>query len=83
VTFYLGAVGEFATWEEWNDDEPYKTADSELVKQIEALLIFAHKPAHNTKNKQDARIAEGIRIFNSGDYGQLLPEISYTYWLGQ
>ena len=83
ATVRLGSVGKFTTWEKWNEVEHHQKSDNGLVKKIEALLIYAHKPAYNTKNKQSIDIAEGIRIFNTGNHGQLLPEISYLYHWGQ
>jgi hypothetical protein len=83
VTVRLGSLDKFTTWEDWErNDDAYDKAPTELVKKIEALLIYAHKPAYNTHSKKSIDIAEGIRIFNTGNYGQLLPEVSYTYYWG-
>jgi len=75
----LGSVDKFSTWEEWDEDGDYDKADAKLVEQIEALLIYSHAPAYNERNIGQIPRAEGIRIFNSGHLGHLLPEVSYKY----
>lgn len=82
VEFRIGSLGEFVSWEYWDSESDYPKADDDIVKQVEALLIFAQQTAYNTKNKEDAEIAKGLRIFNSGKSGKLLPEVSYKYFLG-
>jgi hypothetical protein len=83
VAVRLASVGEFTTWKQWNRLEHYDRADPELVRKIEALLIYVHKPAHNTQHKASVDLAKGIRIFNSGHFGKLLPELSYKYYWGK
>jgi hypothetical protein len=78
----LGSLGRFTTWDKWNKIENYKKADMKIVHKIESLLIFAHQPAYNQVNKENANKAKGIRIFNSGKFGQLFPEVSYKCFLG-
>ena len=82
VTIRFGSLGEFTTWRDWDTDESYVKPDSNAVERIEALLIYAHYPVYNERNKSQAEKARGIRIFNSGRLGQLFPEISYRYFLG-
>ncbi len=83
MTFRLGSLGEFTSWEEWNKPGDYRKKERDIVQQVEALLIYAHQPAYDSSNKSSAKdISEGIRIFNSGHFGQLLPELSYRYYFG-
>jgi len=82
MTVRYGSVGEFTSWKDWEDEESGERAAPEVVKNIESLLIYANQPAYNSQNKADAKKAKNIRIFNSGKSGQLLPEVSYTYYLG-
>jgi hypothetical protein len=49
---------------------------------VEALLIAAHQPAYNSQNKAKVEKAAGMRVFNTGRSGSLLPEVSYRYWSG-
>jgi hypothetical protein len=48
---------------------------------IEKLMIYANQPAYNTSNKNDAKDSKEIRIFNTGHFGSLMPEISSWYFL--
>ena len=68
-------------WKEWKEPGDYAKASDNLVKKIEALLIYANQPTYNSMNKSDAANSKGLRIFNTGKAGQLLPEISYMYHL--
>lgn len=81
VSIRIGSLGQFTSWKDWSEGD-YKEAEKSLVGQIEALLIYAHQPVYNKANKEQAKKAKGIRIFNSGFLGQLFPEISYRYFLG-
>jgi len=81
VRVRIGSLGEFTTWKDWREGD-YKEAEKSLVERIEALLIYAHQPVYNKANKEQSEKAKGIRIFNSGFLGQLFPEISYRYFLG-
>ena len=84
MSFRLGSLGQFTSWKEWDKLEKYKKTKGEIVQKIEALLIYAHQPAYNAANKNSAKnISANIRIFNSGKYGQLLPELSYRYYFGE
>ncbi len=78
MTVRYGSIREFGGWK---NKKPYLVEVS-VVKKVEALLIYANQPAYNSRNKADAEIAKGIRIFNSGKLGHLLPEVSYRYFLG-
>lgn len=50
-----------------------------IVSKVESLLIYSHQPAYNSMNKKTAREATNIRVFNTGEYGALKPEISSLY----
>ena len=77
---FFGSIGPFVDWESSYGIEYFpKNPGTEIVRRVEALLIFAHQPAHNTKNRNSAEIARGIRIFNTGEYGSLFPELSGLY----
>jgi len=76
----VASVGEFINWEEWEKEGDYPKADPDIVEQIEALLIYAHQPAYNTRGKSGLAPKIGIRIFNTGKSGLLLPELSYLYY---
>ena len=82
VTVRLGSIGLFRSWTKWSADAPYETAGKPTVDGIEALLIAAHQPGYNSQNKAQIRKAKGIRLFNTGRSGSLLPEVSYGYWIG-
>jgi hypothetical protein len=79
MTVRYGSIREFGGWK---NKKPY-LVEASFVKKVEALLIYANQPAYNSRNKTDAEIAKGIRIFNSGKLGHLLPEVSYKYFLGE
>jgi len=54
------------------------------VDLAEALLIYTHSPAWNSSNIKtiDYSRFDGVHIFNWGDRGSLLPEVSYERWCG-
>lgn len=61
--------------------------DAEWSRQIalaESLLIYTHSPAWNSSNIKsiDYALFDDIHIFNWGNRGQLLPEVSYARWQG-
>jgi hypothetical protein len=84
MTVRYGSIRKFGGWKNWeNRNTPYPAPEHSIVEAIEALLIYANQPAYNSRNKTDAERAKGIRIFNSGKLGHLLPEVSYNYFLGE
>ena len=84
MTVRYGSIRDFSDWENWEKEKrPYPPPKANVVEPIEALLIYANQPAYNSRNKAGAEIAKGIRIFNSGKLGHLLPEVSYKYFLGE
>jgi hypothetical protein len=84
MTVRYGSIGEFDGWKNWEKKKrPYASPLGSIVEAIEALLIYANQPAYNSRNKANAEIAKGVRIFNSGKLGHLLPEVSYKYFLGE
>ena len=77
---YFGSIGPFTTWEASEDVEVFPNPGTELIKKVEALLILAHQPAHNNKNRKSAELSSGIRVFNTNEYGSLFPEVSGKYY---
>ena len=73
---FVASIGEFKDWEQSNKTEIYDLPDSDIIDQIEKLLIYAVKPVHNEKCKKSVSLLEEIRIFNTNNYGSLFPEIS-------
>jgi hypothetical protein len=79
------SVGRFATVDEWwnsyDPKERYKRGDPKLVVEVESLLIYAHQPAYNTQCKNGLRPNyRPLRVFNTGRFGNLLPEVSTAYY---
>ena len=65
----------------WNPERRYEHADASLVRDVEALLIYALLPAYNTQGKNSLVLGGGpLRIFNTGKFGLLLPELSSIYY---
>ena len=85
MTIRFGSICEFTgpTWKEQVKQKPYPRAKKYVVENVETLLIYANQPAYNSRNKADAKKATGIRIYNTGRIGHLLPEVSYKYFLGE
>ncbi|MBK8255019.1 MAG: hypothetical protein IPK82_20465 [Polyangiaceae bacterium] len=75
-------VGVFSTWEQWVADKRPRydqRIDVRLVAAIEILLIYAHQPAYNSQSlatAPDPLDGVHLRIFNTGKYAPLLPEVS-------
>jgi hypothetical protein len=82
VQVRVASIGRFRSWDEWKSDTPYQRADQATVDAVEALLIAAHQPAYNSQNKAQIGRSAGIRVFNTGRSGSLLPEVSHRYWSG-
>jgi len=76
----VASLGEIESWEGWDEEDRYKRAKDPDIEAVEALLIYAHQPAYNTKNKEGLKISRGIRVFNTGKFGSLLPEVSHRYY---
>ena len=62
--------------------------DATWERQIaiaEALLIASHKPSHNSSgvgylSKNTDKAVRDLHVFNWGDFGRLLPEVSGGRW---
>lgn len=80
VAIYVASIWPFTTWQEY-EHATIHTAEESVVDAIEKLLIYAHQPVYNTSNKNsiDPNIAE-YRVFNTGRYSCLLPELSTRYY---
>jgi hypothetical protein len=76
---YFGSVGKFDNWKKSEEIDIFDLLESETIKKVESLLIYAHQPVHNEKNRQSAEKTKNIRLFNTGNFGALMPEISGLY----
>ena len=83
MTVRIASIGDFTSWEDWEDGERYKKAAPNVIMGVESLLIYSHQPAYNIMNKGGAGASKGFRIFNTGKIGRLLPEVSSLYQLGE
>jgi len=80
----LGSIAKFGSWNSFDKSKkPFPSPGLTIIKKIEGLLIHACQPAYNVANKNDARGAVEIRIFNTGRSGPIFPEISSWYFLDQ
>lgn len=80
INIRVASLGEIESWKDWEEGERYKRAEDADVEAVETLLIYAHQPAYNTRSKETLEKARGIRVFNTGKFGSLLPEISHRYY---
>ena len=80
VKIRVASMGEIQSWEGWEENERYERAQKADVEAVETLLIYTHQPAYNTRNKESLEKGRGIRVFNTGNFGSLLLEISHRYY---
>ena len=85
LTVRLASVGPILDWESWRSTRSAPFAapcDAAAVRAIEQLLIYVHQPAYNRNEKKESRPLRDshLRIFNTGVYRSLLPELSTTRW---
>jgi len=80
INIRVASMGEIESWKDWEEGERYERAPDSDVEGVETLLIYAHQPAYNTRNKESLEKARNIRTFNTGRFGSLLPELSYRYY---
>ncbi len=76
----IASVGRFNNWSDWDDGERYPKATDRIVSAVEALLIYAHQPAYNSRGTGSLNQAKGVRVLNTGHLDHLLPEVSYLYY---
>ena len=76
---YLASIGQFLSWDDSSEKEIFERPDRHLVERIESLLIYAHQPYGNSRNKHSANRAAGLRIFNTERHASLHPEVSALY----
>jgi len=86
VSVRLGSISKFMGWDKWQTfkkgDRPFEYPKQfEMIERIEKLLIYANQPAYNTANKNDAKSSNNLRVFNTGHFGSIFPEISSWYFL--
>ncbi len=79
---YAASLGKFENWEKFYKIAEYSKPDNVAIEKVEKLLIFAHQPAYNTMSKKSVSVSQKIRIFNTGRFGSLNPEISGLYYIG-
>ncbi len=82
ATVTAACLKEFSSWAEYNDkkyeDEYFEEVDTPVLRTVESLLIYGHQPVYNTQGRQSIPDAcRGFRVFNTGAYRSLVPEISY------
>lgn len=88
---YIGSTDQFyrrldehTDWilEEWRV-EVYLAPMGEskvFIEDCEKLLIYAHSPPYNSKNIEDCQLTnEPLRVWNTGRYRNLYPEISSSH----
>ena len=87
IKIYIGSYGLFSSWENWKKTKYYSDELNIIgvptIKNLESLLIYAHRPSINCMSKMGIELKEvkSFRIFNTGRRRSLLPEISTTYYL--
>ncbi len=69
-------------------ETPYPAPKGELKNKLDSikkLLVVANHSLYNTKykNEETIGIPHDMRIFNTGQMGRILPEISGTYFLNR
>ncbi|MGJ3448674.1 hypothetical protein [Enterobacter sp. PTB] len=81
VTVFIASCGEFTTWKNWHGTEAYTLPAVDELDAIEALLIYAHQPAYNSREKcQPIFSGHDFRIFNTYRRKALMPEISTLFY---
>ncbi len=81
VSFRIGSIKEFESWDGPKPSGSLLAQKPKVIEGIEALLIYAHQPACNSRSLDEPSSFQAIRIFNSGSFGSLLPELSYRYYM--
>lgn len=76
---FVASIGVFESWEKSNRIEKFSVPERAVIEQVEQLLIYSNQPVHNTQSRKSAQKSKGIRIFNTNNYGSLLPEVSALY----
>lgn len=82
VNVFAAAIGKFKSWKDAENTSVYSPLNKKEISAIESLLILAHQPVYNSRSRQTAEAAKNIRIFNTGKYGSMLPEVSGLYHMG-
>ena len=74
VAFYLGRLS--------GSETPDAAVWNEHISRAERLLIYAHRPAHNSAglNTNNDPSVGSLHILNWGNRGGLLPEVSGSRW---
>lgn len=84
VQIYAGYIYNLDNAESDNNDGVWGKA----IKDAEKMLIYSHSPAFNSsniltisRNKNELKAMEDIRIFNYGSHRSLMPEVSGEMWI--
>ena len=74
VSFYLGRLS--------GSETPTDAVWNEHISRAERLLIYAHRPAHNSSglNTNNDPSVGSLHVLNWGNRGGLLPEVSGARW---
>src|SRR2546425_11758192 len=72
----VASIREYRSWDDWDREwdklaigQRYARADTDLVKGVEALLIYANQPAFNSAGKSDlSDVARDLRVINTGHH---------------
>jgi hypothetical protein len=83
VQIYLAAISPaISAWSDIDPEKDYPIPESQLLNEIESLLIYAHQPGFNSRSiGRPPVINRDIAIFNTGRRSSLLPELSTMYWI--
>jgi len=72
----------------FDEKQPTISEWSKLIDTAEKMLIFSHAPAKNSSNIlniskdiQELKKFENLRVFNYGCYRSLMPEVSGELWI--
>ncbi len=78
---YVASIGKFKNWTKYSEIEEYLKPKPDIIEKVEKLFIFSHQPVYNNMSKQNAFVAKDIRIFNTGRFSNLMPEVSGLYYI--
>ncbi len=81
VKVFVGSCGVFTNWVKWRETPQYGVIDGTLLNAIESLLIYAHQPAYNSREKCHPIFSgHNFRVFNTYRRKALMPEISTLFY---
>ena len=84
LELWVGKTAEIFVGRLAGEHQPGNAEWSRYIDEVERLLIYAHAPAWNSHFIDNyGKDIRNLHIFNWGNYGQLLPEVSrdrYKYY---